>query len=227
LAAPTLIYCGGGNRRFAEIAIAAGFKYGSRLPNTVYAPLYFADQDWKNPNRRAYMKALEFNRPEIAGILDWERLDQLPDVLDWAEEAAQFVNEVMIIPKVQNGVIFLPRFIGGKPVRLGYSVPTKYGGTELMVSEFFGWPVHLLGGSPHVQIKLAHYLDVVSTDGNMAMKMATRFCAFYESNSRRYKRGHWPMLQDADGRRWDEGDGPYEAFRRSCENIMNAWKAYR
>ena len=49
--APILIYCGGGNRRFADIAIDSGFRFGSCLPETVYHPLYMADQDWKKPNR--------------------------------------------------------------------------------------------------------------------------------------------------------------------------------
>jgi hypothetical protein len=225
VATPTLIYCGGGNPRFYEIATAAGFKYGAQLPNTIYGPLYFADQDWKQPDRDRYMTALQQHRPHMASVLDLERKDQLSEVLSWAEEAAQFVNVVMIIPKVSGIIPCLPRTIAGAEIRLGYSVPTKYGGTQLFASEFTGWPVHLLGGSPHKQMELSAYFDTVSVDGNMFMKMATNFCSFFEPNRKKYRRGHWPTLPEADGKKWGD-DAPYEAFKRSCKNIMAMWCSF-
>lgn len=219
---PTLIYCGGGNRRFYEIAVAAGFEYGAQLPSTIYGPLYFADQNWKRPDRKRYMAALAKHRPYMASVLDLEQEEQLSEVLDWAEEAAQYVQIVIIIPKVSGIISCLPRCIGGADVRLGYSVPTRYGGTSLFTCEFAGWPVHLLGGAPHKQKQLAAYFDTVSVDGNMHMKMATRFCAFFERDGRKYRIGHWPTLEMVDGEKWDK-DAPCEAFRRSCENIMQLW----
>lgn len=220
MAGPTLIYCADGNRRFAQIAIDAGYQYGAQLPNTVYYPPYFADQNWKKPNRAAYMTALAEHRPHIASVLDWEREEQLDEVLAWAEDAARFVQVVMIIPKVQGGVSRLPRTIGGKPVRLGYSVPTKFGGTQLHIAEFVGWPVHLLGGSPNKQMTLARYLTIASADGNMPAKIAMRYSKFWT--------GDWVSIIVADGKRWNDGaeksDAPYEAFRRSCVNIRAAWE---
>jgi len=209
MAIPILIYCAYGNKHYAEISIAAGFRYGAQLPHRIYYPPYFVDQDWRKPNREKYMAALAKWRPHIASVLDWERVEQLPEVLSWAEEAAQYVEVVMIIPKVQNGVNLLPRVISGRPIRLGYSVPTRFAGTELMLSEFVGWPVHLLGGSPKKQLEIARYLDIASADGNAATKAAE-----YGN--------YW------DGRQWRDigkcDDMPYKAFRRSCENIMAAWK---
>lgn len=217
---PVLIYCADGNRRFAEIAINAGYEYGAQLPNTIYYPPYFVDQNWRKPNREAYMAALDKHRPFMASVLDWERPEQLPEVLGWAEDAARFVETVMIIPKVQGGICMLPRSIGGKPVRLGYSVPTKFSGTQLFLSEFLGWPVHLLGGSPNAQMSLAQYLDAQSIDGNLHALIALRYAKFWYSRK-------WLSILEADGKRWNDGaekcDAPYEAFRRSCENIMAAW----
>jgi hypothetical protein len=227
--APTLIYCGGGNKRFYKIATAVGFEYGARLPDTVYGSLYFADQDWKNPNREAYMAALAAYRPVMATVLDWERIEQLPEVLSWAEEAAQYVECVLIVPKVIGGIPNLPRWINGKLIVLAYSVPTKYAGTELPVWAFAGWPVHLLGGSPHRQIETWRYLnaisDVISIDGNMINKMATRNCQFWMPGTAYYARNRWwPTMVEADNALWGRG-APYEAFRRSCANIMAAWNA--
>jgi hypothetical protein len=113
---PTLIYCAAGNSRFAEIAISHGYLYGACLPNTVYFPPAFADQDWRAFNRAtteqkrmelraAYFTTLDRFRPRLATVLDWEREEQLPEVLSWADEASQLVTEaVIIIPKVVGGI---------------------------------------------------------------------------------------------------------------------------
>jgi hypothetical protein len=226
-----IVYCANGNGRFAQIAIEAGFRYGAQLPGTVYHPIWFADQNWKKPDRARYMTELAKHRPHLVTVLDWERQEQLPEVLSWAEDAAEFAEVIMLIPKVQGGIKLLPRSIGGKPVRLGYSVPTRHGGTQLPVWEFTGWPIHLLGGSPHAQMRLTRYLSVVSADGNMANKMASRHCRFWTPGSARYAvNRYWPTLREANGGQlFGDGsasaDAPYEAFRRSCENIMSAWRA--
>lgn len=224
-----LIFCGGGNRRFGQIAIDAGFLYGAQLPDTVYFPIHFADQDWRKPDRAKYMAELAKHRPTMATVLDWEREEQLLEVLSWAEEAAHYVEQIVIVPKMMGGISNLPRRIDGKRVILGYSVPTRYAGTELPIWEFAGWPVHLLGGSPHRQMQIWSYLDniceVVSVDGNMISKMATRYCQFWLPGTADYARNRWwPTLQEADEYRWGK-DAPYEAFRRSCANIMAAWQA--
>jgi len=226
MATPTLIYCANGNPRFAKIAIDAGFKYGARLPGTVYFPIKFADQDWKNPDRERYMAELEKHKPMMATILDLERIEQRNEVLNWAEEAAQHVQQILIIPKVSGIIDTLPHRINGADVILAYSVPTRYGGTFVPVWEFDNWPVHLLGGSPHAQMELIYYLNVVSTDGNYAQSVAVRHCQFWVPGTARYARNRWwPTLREANGgEKWAGGDAPYEAFKRSCKNIMKAWQ---
>jgi len=219
-----LIYCADGNKRFADIAIGAGFLYGARLPHRgLHHPIHFADQNWQKPDRGEYMAALALHRPAVATVLDLESSAQLSEVLEWAEDAAQVVGRVIIIPKVNGVISMLPRWVAGAEIVLGYSVPTSYGGTELGLWDFDGWPVHLLGGSPHAQMRLRHYLRVVSVDGNMHMKMALRLNAFWvNGTARRAKDRYWPQLQEVDGATWGK-DAPYEAFRRSCENIISAW----
>lgn len=223
-----LIYCAAGNRRFAEIAVSAGFLYGAQLPGTVYtdvAPLHFADQDWREPNRTAYMNALAQHRPPVATVLDWEQEGQFDEVMSWAEEAAQYVERIIIIPKVIGGVPRIPSRVGGKQIVLGYSTPTKYAGTSVPVWEFGRWPVHLLGGSPSAQFHAAHYMNVVSADGNYIQKMATKYCQYFVTRRSYWSANrHWPTLAESnDGRRMDISDGHYEAFRRSCANVMDMW----
>ena len=219
-----LIYCAGKNKRFEAVALAAGYTLGAQLPATVYHPIGFADQDWKTPNRAAYMAALARHQPQMATVLDLERPEQMESVLDWASEAAQYVERVLIIPKYSGAVDTIPRTIGGADVVLAFSVPTKFGGTEVPLWEFAGWPVHLLGGSPHAQMKYAAHLnslaDVVSADGNMANKMA--HAGRFWSRTKGPK-GHWRNLREIGVNL--ERDNNLEAFRRSCENIVEAWSS--
>jgi GNAT superfamily N-acetyltransferase len=159
----------------------------------------------------------------MATVLDWEREDQLPEVLRWAEAAAEYVAEtIILIPKVMGGIDRLPRQIGGREVRLGYSVPTKFGATGIPAWEFAGWPVHLLGGSPHRQHDLTRYMDVRSVDGNYAMKLAQRNAQVYSSI--RLPGAHvqrWPSLVEAYQR--IEWDAPAAAWELSCINIRAMW----
>jgi len=225
-----LIYCGGGNRRFYEISKNHGFLYGAQLPCTVYGQIQFADQNWKKPNLEAYVAAVIKNRPIMATVLDWERREQLAEVIAWGEAIAPYVETILIIPKVIGGVADIPRIIGGTPVRLAYSVPTKYGGTVVPYSEFRGWPVHLLGGSPLRQYRLTVFMNVVSVDGNYHQSMAVRFNQFfvYDGSARYAKNRFWPTLREANnGRDWGDGSktagAPYEAFKRSCASIAAMW----
>lgn len=220
MATPTLIYCAGGNARLARIAIETGFKYGARLPDTVYGPLYFADQDWKLPNREAYVTAVAHHQPRMAVALDLEQPSQFDEVLSWTEDLAQHVDTVVLVPKYFGAIESLPRTVGGAEIRLGYSVPTRYGGTQVPIWEFADWPVHLLGGSPHKQAEIARYLDVRSVDGNLASKMALQKCCYYQPWRPRHPRGYWAPLDEPEKR---EG-APYRAFWLSCVNIARYWQ---
>jgi hypothetical protein len=222
-----LIFCSNGNHTYARAAIDAGWLYGACLPGTVYEPIYFADQDWKRPNRAGYFSSLASLKPAMATCLDWEQEGQFAEVLDWAEEAAQHVSDsVVIIPKVVGGVPRIPRRIGGKRVILGYSVPTKYGGSPLPLWELAGWPIHLLGGSPQAQRQVWQHLsmiaEVVSLDGNMTAQQS-RKCRTWKR--RPGSHGHWVNLKElGDDRK--EG-APLECFKQSLleiKEIKEMWK---
>lgn len=217
---PTLIYCANGNAAFAKIAIDAGFVYGAQLPGTTYYPVEFADQDWKRPNRERYMTALAKHRPTYATVLDLERHDQLGEVLSWAGEAARHVDYVIIIPKAMGIIDAIPDTINGAQIILGYSVPSRFSGTSVPIWEFGDRPVHLLGGLPHAQMRLAHYLNVISADGNVSKKMAMR-CQYW--SEAKGPRGHYVGPPEMDLTEYTN-NAHLEAWRRSCLNIMSAWE---
>lgn len=222
MATPTLIYCANRNKQFTEVAIRFGMEYGSQLPNTVYYPLYFADQDWKNPKKEAYLNAIAEHRPHMATVLDLEKPEQFNEVMGWAEEIAQYVEVIGIIPKYTGAIAQLPRKINGKEVRLCYSVPTKYGGTNIPIWEFTGWPIHLLGGSPHKQMEIAKYIKVDSVDGNYIQKMAVKWCSVWHPGTETYARNrYFPTLREMEI--GTDEDAPYLAFQLSCENVVKAW----
>lgn len=219
-----LIWCADGNARHSMIAHAAGWLYGARLPARGLAllPLHMADQDWRRPDRARYMASLAKHRPALATVLDWEHPEQLSEVLSWAEEAAQYATEaVLLIPKVPGGIPLLPRRIGDKDVWLAYSVPTSYGGSPVPLWELRGWTVHLLGGSPQAQRDCWRYLrqiaDVRSADCNVAKKLATQRCCYWTRCTTRH--GHWQPIQGA-----VEVGAPDECVRRSVINIREAWE---
>ncbi len=224
--APRLCYCADGNLTHARLAVAAGWCYGVRLPAKGMlddVPLAFADQDWRRPDRGRYMAELARHHPDTATVVDWEQDGQLPEVLDWAEEAAASVGTaVVVVVKVPGGAALLPRWIDGKEIWLGYSVPTSHGASSVGLWELAGWPVHLLGGSPQRQHEVYSYLrgiaDVRQVDGNMAKKMATGRCLYWARATTRY--GHWQPLGGF------EGNGHEEALRRSLVNIREAWNEW-
>lgn len=216
---PTLIYCADGNPTFARIALEEGWAYGARLPSTVYAPLKFADQDWKRPCLEKYAAAIANHRPETATVLDWEHPEQWGEVQRWAEVIAPHVERLVVIPKVPGTIGEIPATLHGRPVVLGYSVPTAYGGTPVPVWEFSGRPVHLLGGSPQKQLELAGYLDVVSADGNMAHQQAHKGRTWRRQAG---PKGHWWQLSDAGYGEVTEGANAL-AFRLSLREIGAAW----
>lgn len=220
---PTLIYCASGNMRYMEIALKHGFKCGAQLPGTIYHDLYFSDLHPDNPPPMdKYMALLEKHKPYMATVMDWCEGREFSDVMQWADVASQFVQEVIIIPKIIGSIPQIPNMINGKLIRLGFSIPTTHGGTELPVWEFGKRPVHLLGGSPQEQLKHMRYLNVKSADGNYTMGEANKRNQFFVNGTAKYaKNRYFPQLQES-----VYGDiaidAPYFAFELSCINFMAA-----
>jgi len=216
-----LIYCGNGNHVLQRIAIRNKFKYGLKLPqikNIDEEPLYFSDQDWKNPDKKKYINSVKKYSPTLATVIDIEKRSQLKDAIDWAEGISNHVERIIFIPKCTGVIKNIPREVNNAKTMLGYSVPTKYGGTNLNPHLFDGWKIHLLGGSPHKQIEYSRFLDVYSIDCNYHSMKANKFGEF------------WTGKMD-DTRWWrrvdNESLSPREkslmAFDISCKNIYDYW----
>lgn len=221
-----LIYCGVGNEKLDSLAVNVGIHYGMQFParSMPRFPVYFADQNWKNPNREKYINWIAEYKPKIATVLDLERKNQFDEVISWADSVSRHVDKIVIIPKVSGIIQRIPREINGKEIILGYSIPTSHGGTDVLVEEFSGWRTHLLGGNPQKQLDMYDRMkllgiEVYSVDCNYISMKATNFCSVWTRKLIRNRQ--WMDLQDIIGRKVE--DGVYTAFALSCASFVFAW----
>ncbi|MEO1333710.1 MAG: DUF6610 family protein [Myxococcota bacterium] len=123
------------------------------------------DIPWKRYDFDYHLRAVRRYRPRMTVLRDIERGVRIDSILRQAEQLGKHAGVLIAVPKRRGAIEQLER-VGLPNLILGYSVPTRHGGTQLPTSAFSGWPVHLLGGHPRVQRKLAEKLDVVSLDCN-------------------------------------------------------------
>ena len=152
----------------------------------------FIDNDYFNYNHELHLACVKQHRPKyatVADVMSKEQCEQnganfysLEQIMDWAEELREYADNVIVIPKI-DVLDKIPDYF-----MVGYSIPTKHGGTTLPVEMFKGKKLHLLGGSWTDQ--LAHLLlfgeDVISLDNN------------YENH-----RAEYGQYTDPDGKYWN------------------------
>jgi hypothetical protein len=126
---------------------------------------HFIDINWKQYDFKKHLESVKKFSPKYTVARDWEEEGDLAIILQQANILADYSEKVIIVPKVVHLKEQLLELIPEKFV-LGYSVPTKYGGTEIETKYFNGRPVHLLGGRPEKQRLLAQELNVKSIDCN-------------------------------------------------------------
>ncbi len=146
-------------------------------------------------------------RPLLTIARDIEKVDTLPRILYEAEQLSKICPYVVLVPKDPALSALIDTEIPEHYV-LGYSVPTRYGGT-VIPPEMFTRPTHLLGGRPDVQRALAAKIPVVSFDCNRF----TLDAAFGDYFDGEIFRPH-PL-------------GGYEnCIRDSLRNITKLWGSY-
>lgn len=157
------------SHRVNSIAVNLGWLLGARYTNLRdvrrFDRLGFLDIDWKEYNYQAHLQATKDTRPMLTVARDIVSLKQLDRTLYEALELSQWADYVMVVPKDVKLQTLLPNIIP-ENFLLGYSVPTRYGDTELPPACFAMREVHLLGGHPAKQRTLATHLTVTSIDCN-------------------------------------------------------------
>ena len=158
------------SKKVINIAQTHGWHPAARYTNMrdvrsfSFQSIGFLDINWKNYNYQKHLDMASLHKPKITIARDIECISQLDKILIEAEQLQKFANYVAVVPKDPElngrlGELIPQNFL------LAYSVPTKYGGTQVNL-ESFDRPVHLLGGRPDTQRRIADKLKVFSIDCN-------------------------------------------------------------
>lgn len=157
-------------RQTLEYVVSLGWRPGARYTNlrdirdVTFANHGFLDIHWKEYDFHRHLDAAASSRPLITVARDVERHRDLDSVLIEAEKLSRHASLIVIVPKDPKLAGCLNTAIPGMYL-LGYSVPTRYGATPIAPARFTR-PVHLLGGRPDTQRRLAAEMPVVSFDCN-------------------------------------------------------------
>ena len=158
------------SKKAIGIAMGHGWHPAARYTNMrdvktfEFSEIGFLDIDWKNYCFDRHLETTTMHNPKITMARDIECIFQLESILKEAEYLLEHSTQVALVPKDPNLNGRLTELIP-KEFLLAYSVPTRYGGTDVSIDSF-DRPVHLLGGRPDVQRKLADKLKVFSMDCN-------------------------------------------------------------
>jgi len=199
------------SKRAVSIASQYGWLPGARYTNLRdvrgFDRLGFLDVDWKHYDFRLHLEAAKATRPLMTVARDVEKRVDLERTIEEARELAMHCTYVVIVPKDLSLAAGLELTIP-QEFMLGYSVPTRYGGTHIPPSAFRR-PVHLLGGRPDTQRRLAEKMRVVSVDCNRFTLDAT-FGDYFDGETFR-----------------PHPDGGYErCLEDSIRNIEALWYDY-
>lgn len=207
-----LIYCAGGNRKLANIAVEEGFLYGARSDDIRQGLRCegLIDIRWDNYDWHRHLDHVAFHQPKYAVVPDVMDPHDLAHTLQLATQLEAHCHRVIVVPKVPGVVKDIP-----STYLVGISVPTSYAGFLPNSEELKGRDLHLLGGSPLQQRNLwleynSIKAKVLSVDLNCHAK-ASDFGSYW------------------DGSKWRDDErasiGKYPAFRKSCRGIVRMWKS--
>lgn len=158
------------SKKVISIAKEYGWHPGARYTNLrdvktfSFSELGFLDINWKSYSHERHVEAAAETTPRLTIARDVECIFSLDKIIKEAETLLKYSRHVAIVPKdiLMNGRL---KELIPKDFLLAYSVPTKYGGTQVSI-ESFDRPVHLLGGRPDTQRALAEKMKVFSIDCN-------------------------------------------------------------
>jgi hypothetical protein len=199
------------SKKVQQIAAKEGWLPGARYTNLrdvrAVGQLGFLDIDWKCYDFGRHLNAAKLTRPFLTVARDIENIDDYRTVLEQAEKLSMYARYVVIVPKDPRmadsfGTMIPERYL------IGFSVATSYGGTGIDPRKF-ARPVHLLGGRPDTQRKLAEIMPVFSFDCNRFTLDAAFGDYFDGERFRRHPRG-----------------GYDRCLRDSIRNINSIWANY-
>ncbi len=175
------------SRTAIDIAMEHGWSPGARYTNLrdvshlETAGNLFLDIDWKDYCFEKHLEATRELSPHLTIAQDIVDSSNLTLVMQQADQLSKYSDLVAIVPKCIRLDGRLEELIPSHFL-LGYSVPTRYGGTELSIDNFTKHRVHLLGGRPDTQRELAKNMNVYSLDCNR-FTLDARFGDYFDGET--------------------------------------------
>ena len=153
------------------------------------------DQKWES-----HLDVVKREKPKYAVAPDIEDESSLNSTLAKADRLRRHAEIVIVVPKGVKPDRVPSRF------RIGLPAQDRFGGVPWPVWEYRNCrSVHILGGSPHRQFELSHYVPVHSVDTASPLK-AAQFGSVWQ------------------GDKWGEdGYNYYDRIERSMENVLKSW----
>jgi len=193
------------------IAKRYGWLPGARYTNLrdvrTFDRLGFLDIDWTRYDFKRHLCAARSTRPLYTVARDIVDRRHLRPVIDQAHALAEYADAVIIVPKDPRLAEHLDELIPRQFI-LGFSVPSSYGRTSIS-PDYFRRSVHLLGGRPDVQRRLAERMSVISFDCNR-FTLDAAFGDYFDGETFR-----------------PHPKGGYErCIRDSIKNINALWEKY-
>lgn len=207
-----LIFCLSHCKPVCCYATQLGFLYGVRSDDTRTCgncKVDFVDIDFKRPNVDRHIEVVKQFKPKYAVVLDIMQMSDVDIAVKTACDFADLGVRPIVVPKV-NCLSSIPHeFI------LGYSIPTRYGGTDLDLELFTGRKIHLLGGSPKRQAMYYNFFgslgcSVVSADSNTINKAARKGTLWKDRFDSEWAAGTYSKYEDY-------------YHRTLCESLKNVW----
>lgn len=172
-----VILCKGSSPSIPEVIYKTGMLYGTRHTEKPLLQPFMVDIQWEKYDWQDYLTKLKAWKPVFVMAPDFMNLEQLPDLLTKIQELRDLgILKIAVCPKFIGAVQYIP-----KDCIIGISIPSTMAGFLPPIEELVGKKVHLLGGSPHNQIKYIREgtnFTVVSTDINMHSKAASKGTVF-------------------------------------------------
>jgi hypothetical protein len=141
-----------------------GARYTNLRDVRRFPKLGFLDIDWKRYDFARHLEVANLTKPIMTVARDLDDRRNLRRTIDQAYQLREVATHVVVVPKCPLLESKLNESIP-EDFLLGFSVQTRYGGTTLSPSAFQR-PVHLLGGRPGIQRRLAQVMPVFSLDTN-------------------------------------------------------------
>jgi len=182
----------------------------------------FVDNNFKNPDVDRLLSVTERVEPDFTVLPDLYDSDDFDDLLDIGAEVEGLGTTPVFVPKDVIDWRDVP-----DEWRIGYSVPSGYGETDIPIEEFVRMDVHLLGGSPQRQIEIAdraveNHVNIVSVDGN-ALSKGAKYGKIVNDPSRFLGEGRsW-----RGGRDYETTGEIYEWKSRMIVSLVNYYEIWR